>query len=90
MPVVPLEPSSFRVEMRCSTSSRSSSRSFIHREARLPTVTSWAAWKWVKPRVGRALYSRANLARASSTCTSLFRTRISPSRMRITSVLSPT
>ena len=51
-------------QMRCSTSSRSISSSFIHRVARLPTVTSWAGWKWVKPRVGRALYSSANLASA--------------------------
>ena len=88
--MVPLEPSSFRVEMRCSTSSRSISSSFIQRVARLPTVTSWAAWKWVKPRVGRALYSRAKSANLDRTCTSLFRTSSSPSRMMITSVLSPT
>ena len=58
--------------------------------ARLPTVTSWAAWKWVKPRVGRALYCRANPARWFSTRTSLSRTSSRASRIRMMSVLSPT
>ena len=41
-------------------SSRSCTRSWIQRHARLPTVVAWAGWKWVKPSVGSAFHSRAN------------------------------
>ena len=42
VPVVPLLPSMRRFSMRYSTSFKSISSSFIHRVARLPTVTGWA------------------------------------------------
>jgi hypothetical protein len=57
------------------------------RVALFPTVVSWAGWKWVKPRVGRALYCSAKSASREMTMASLSRRRVRPSRRKIRSAL---
>ena len=47
VPVVPLAPRSRSTESWNSRFSMSILSSFIHSAARLPTVVSWAGWRWV-------------------------------------------
>ena len=47
VPVVPLVPRKRRVATWYSRFSMSIISSFIHSVARLPTVVSWAGWRWV-------------------------------------------
>ena len=90
VPVVPLDPSSFRLPCTYSRSSRSIRNSCSHRVALLPTVVGWAGWKWVKARVGCALYLSAKPASSLITLISFRRTSFSASDMMMMSVLSPT
>lgn len=55
--------------------------------ARLPTVVSWAGWKWVKPNVGRSRYWAANDEKRSMTTASFLSSSVSASRMKIKSAL---
>jgi len=47
VPVVPFDPRKGTRSRASSTRARSSRRSWIQRQARLPTVVGWAGWKWV-------------------------------------------
>ncbi len=90
VPVVPLMPRTGVVAMRWSRSSRSSSRSCSHRQARLPTVVGWAGWKWVKPRVGWSAQVAAKAARAAIASCRRRRSRVSASWAMSRSPLSVT
>lgn len=90
VPVVPLDPSSFRLPSTYSRSSRSISNSCIQRVALFPTVVGCAGWKCVKASVGWFFCSSANFASSAITFTSFVRTSFSASAIIIISVLSPT
>ena len=73
-----------------SNSSKSNNKDCSHSVALFPTVVSWAAWKWVNPKVATLLFSIANLERLFITFISLAFIIASPSLIWIKSVLSPT
>ena len=62
MPVVPFTPRNLNPSRAVRRFSSSISSSCSQRQARFPTVVSWAGCRWVKPSVGSSLCSRANPA----------------------------
>src|SRR5208337_3720003 len=63
VPVVPLTPRNLSSERRRSISDRSRISSWHQSVARLPTVTSWAGWKWVY-QAGKVLPSEGEVREA--------------------------
>lgn len=87
VPVVPLTPRKPKSSLARWRLRKSHKSSWIQRVARLPTVVSWAGWKWVKPRVGRSRYCLAKLARREITVASFGRRMSRPSRRKMRSAL---
>lgn len=86
VPVVPFTPRNFRSSLARRMALSSIASSWSHRVARLPTVVSWAGWRWVKPNVGTSRYSIANVASLDMQFATLGRSKSNPLRNIIKSL----